>query len=739
MLRLLLFCFCAGFIRVYGQLLVARDTITVIENNKVLKMAWANGINHSNVSNMDLNGDSKNDLVVFDRINSYGVGRFRCFINTGSAGQINYRHDPALSYYFPRAFYWALLRDYNGDGMEDLFCSTTGGIKVYKNVGTPQHRLQFVLKYTLLLSDYGPPGSPSISNLYASSVGLPAIEDVDKDGDLDILTFSALGVYMEFHQNMSVENHLGSDSMSFRRADYCWGDFSESSCSVSFNQCPGRKMWDSLAQHKPDHHAGACITCIDSDGDNDQDLIIGDVECTTVQYIHNSGDLQAPVFNDTTKLYPNFPVKNTNGTYINIKVFPCAYNVDADGDNRKDLIATPNAFGTENFQSVWLFRNASTTATANLQLVKKNFLQDEMIEVGQNSFPALIDYDADGLMDLLIGNAGYYINDSQKSRLTLYKNIGSSSVPVFSLITRDYASLSTYSINNIAPAIGDIDNDGDVDICIGNSSGQVHWLQNTAGSGKPCNFSVLKINPFSFTTVSSAAAPQLFDFDLDGKLDLMIGMKNGNIAYYRQTTTGTTITFSLITSKLGGVDVTAEPGLYAYDGFAVPFFYRELGLNRLLVGSVSGRVRLYNVPSPTTSVFPLLNTDLGYYEGSQSAPWYEDINGDAMGDLFLGNASGGLSFFSSASPYVGLKEAGTPAACLLYPNPVADKLYISASLPANTILNAHLYNVSGKLLRTLQLYGPESTIDMSEFENGFYMIRLQSDGSFSRSFKFIKQ
>ena len=100
--KIFILVLCFSLKSMIAQLAIARDTITVIENGYVLKMPWANGINFSNVSNMDLNGDNKKDLVVFDRLNLYGVGRFRCFINIGSAGQTKYKEDWYQSYLFPQ-------------------------------------------------------------------------------------------------------------------------------------------------------------------------------------------------------------------------------------------------------------------------------------------------------------------------------------------------------------------------------------------------------------------------------------------------------------------------------------------------------------------------------------------------------------------------------------------------------------------------------------------------------------
>ncbi|MBK6984752.1 MAG: hypothetical protein IPH32_08330 [Bacteroidetes bacterium] len=58
----------------------------------------------------------------------------------------------------------------------------------------------FTLVNSLLRSDYNPFGAPSLSNIPVSSVGIPGISDLDNDGDLDILTFSVIGVKAEYHK-----------------------------------------------------------------------------------------------------------------------------------------------------------------------------------------------------------------------------------------------------------------------------------------------------------------------------------------------------------------------------------------------------------------------------------------------------------------------------------------------------------------------------------------------------------
>ncbi len=715
----------------YAQLFVARDTISVIENAYSLKMPWAGGINFSNISNIDLNLDGKKDVVAFDRINLFNIGRFRCFVNTGVmlGGQTTYSANPELSYSFPATANWAIFRDYNCDGKEDLFCSTSAGIMVYKNASTTS-LLNFTLVKSLLYSDF----QGTTANLYAATNGVPGIVDIDGDGDLDVLTFSPLGSFIEYHKNLRVENGWSCDSLVFALATNCWGKISESNCTMSLNQtCSFKPLPDSQTIQTNDNslHSGSCLTCLDSDGDGDQDLLMGDIGCSISQYAHNTGSTLTALMTDTTKLYPNFPNKgNTN--QIKLNNFPCAYYVDIDGDNKNDLVATPNVTGSENTQSVWYYKNTSATSTVNFQFVKTNLFQDEMIEVGQNSFPVLFDYNADGKKDLLIGTYGYYVTNSLRAQLTLYQNIGTAAQPSYSLITRDYAGVLSYSLNNAIPTVGDIDGDGDVDILLATQSGQINWLKNLAGPGAVCNFTFLT-NPFLLAVspasmaVPAAAAPQLFDINKDGLLDLMIGGKNGKIWYYKNVGTLSSPSFSFITNSFGNVNVQGNSNLYGLDGYASPFFYSENdGSVKLLVGSVTGQIYYYSVPS-ATSICNLINSTVnGFNEGGQSSAFFEDINADGKRDLFIGNASGGLSFFSSMGPDVGLKEVAEEKSKLinLFPNPAKQTINISVEKIEVKKGTVCITDILGKKLFEKVIFSNLESIDVSDLLPGIYFVKI---------------
>lgn len=729
MLRLLILPFFLLIFRLLdAQNNVYRDTIPVFESGNKLQMPWAGGINFSSFTQIDLNADGKKDIVAFDKICGSG-GKLRAFLNAGSTGDATYLHAFNYQDQFPSVNDWALFFDYNNDGKADIFTYTTGGIKVFKNNSVGQN-LSFVLAKPLLMSDYNPFGAPSLSNLYCNSVALPGIADIDGDGDLDILSFSVFGVKVEFHENMSQELYGHADSLVYDMVDDCWGDIKENNCQVDMNQCPFMKMYE---QTTNDHankvmHSGSCIMCFDRDGDGDQELIMGDISCTNVFFADNQGSTSNAHIGDTTMLYPNYPNKASTNI-IKLNSFPCTFYLDVDNDGFKDLIASPNAIaGSENYQSVWYYKNASTTPTVNFVFQKKTFLQDEMIELGEGSYPVLFDADADGKNDLIVGNLGYYMGNTNKSRLAFYKNIGTTSSPSFSLITRDYQSLSTYNIYSMAPTFGDLDNDGDKDLIIGDNNGQLHYFENTASVGSPAQF-VNHVASYQGIDVGNFAYPQLFDINKNGTLDLVIGSLNGKISYYSNAGSVSNPSFVLQTPLLGGVDVRQ----YGWTtGYSMPFVFTESGVTKMIVGSEIGNIYLYdNIDGNLNGTFNRVDTTLFHInEGTRCAPYYEDITNDGKRDLFLGNYAGGLAFFNSTNVNgVGVEELLKEDDILIFPNPTSVKLTISLKDNSYSEKKIRCFDVLGNEIVVIETFNKIIQIDVSSFSKGIYFVELQNKQS----------
>ena len=138
---------------------------------------------------------------------------------------------------------WVLSRDFNRDGIPDLFVSPTAAplssaqlYQGYFENGELKFRVRRMgspfatdATFPFLYFNIG-------TQWFSTEVpftDLPEIIDIDADGDLDMLSFDLVGSFVVYYRNMQVEEGLPQDSIKFVVEDFCFGKFKESGLNGS--------------------------------------------------------------------------------------------------------------------------------------------------------------------------------------------------------------------------------------------------------------------------------------------------------------------------------------------------------------------------------------------------------------------------------------------------------------------------------------------------------------------------
>jgi len=714
-----------------------QGTVPVLRNGQPLDMAWAGGINFSQISDIDLNGDGLKDLFLFDRSGN----TVTTLLNTGTPGTAAYRLGrpdvpPTL---FSELHDWVLLRDYNCDGKEDIFTYTQAGFGVYRNTSVGDD-LSFEQITNRVNSRYvSPSGSGTVANLYVSQVDLPSIEDIDGDGDLDILTFSLLGSYMEYHRNLSMELYGTCDSLTFELRNKCWGFFVEnfSNNSVTLNtpcdfNVPDPEMGGAEgdrpgAPGDADEraHAGSTTLALDLNGDGVKEALLGDISFNNVVALYNGGTVEQAVIISVDTLFPVYDIP------VDLPVFPACFYEDVDNDGLRDLLVSPNATSlSENTNSVWYFRNTGTDAAPIFERVQRNLFQDRMIDVGEGAFPVFFDHDRDGLMDLLVANHGYHDQaGSYTGAVALLRNSGTAQSPRFELVTTDYMELSTSGIGmSMFPAFGDVDGDGDEDMYIGDLQGRLHAYRNTGGTGS-AQFQLWAPNltdaAGGIIDVGQFATPVFHDLDGDGLLDMLVGERNGNLNHYRNTGTATAPAWTLLDEAAGGVSTTEW---WNVTGYSVPAIVSlPGGATELLLGSEAGWIYRYTdlVGTPGSTWTLADSTFLGLREGFRTGVAARDLTGDGLPELVIGNYRGGLGLWASEA-IAGIPRLEGVSSLGIHPNPARHMVNITGMAVPPQGGELSVFDSLGHLVISKGVASDMIQLDVSGWPCGVYTVRMRS-------------
>jgi hypothetical protein len=695
--------------RVYEE-----DSATIVVRGGIPKtLAWCGGFNNPQFSSADLNKDGLNDLVIFqpDQLS------VKTFLNLGTASAPNYRYRPQYALNFPTCSYYVILKDYNGDGISDLFEAGGTGFALHKGYYNSANELCFTFYKSLFYNN----DKSTIGDINAevNPGDIPAIVDVDNDGDLDFLSYYGDGFYMNWYQNMQVENALPKDSVRIRLADRCWGKMRQSylrahDLGVFCDNSKLLKVGGDVGSTLKVTDGGNTPCLIDMDGDNDYDLLDGHRAFNYVVYLRNgkapSGARDSMVYQDTTY--------TTLGDTVKIAQWAAAFHIDIDQDGKRDLMVSPNSpSGSENYKCSQLYQNIGTDKIPSFKFQSDTFLVSDAIDVGSNAYPFFYDYNRDGKPDLFVGNRGYYeaATGQYISRIMYLQNTSTVGNPSFEIMTDDFLGLSALRYKGISIGIGDIDNDGKDDLLMGHINGTIDYVKNMAASASATPFwgaTPVALKDAAAKTISTNgfAVPLVYDIDADGVKDLLIGDQMGYLFYYKNySTTAGTHSLTYTNDQLGFVK--SDPEKMAV-GHSTPFIGRMDNSPKeyLVMGSRSGRIFRYtgfeggNVFSAykrMDSAYSFILSTHSNVTSYMSAPAIADIDADGQYDMVLGNVYGGLLLYKQVKSVSIQEEQMVENEMSIFPNPAKNELFLKLeqTFRGNTA-SVFIYNSMGQKVKS---------------------------------------
>ena len=704
------------------------NSLKIIQNEQALPNAFAGGLNAPQFSTCKLDNDGMEDLVVFDRT----AQKITTFLaKQDNAGKYFWQYAPQYETAFPKVSNWILLIDYNRDGKKDIFTYTPSGVKVYNNVSTDK------LSFQLVADPIYSTGYSGKLNLYIAATDIPAIVDIDNDGDYDIVTFDSSGNFTFYHKNFSIENYKNANVLEFKRIGNCWGGFTkEHFDDVIFNdQCGDNPvpLDDPFKTQKTSKvlHSGNSMLLLDLNGDGLKDVLFGHITKNKVASIMNVGTLNQAKFSSADYNFPNkYPV--------DFPVFPAIFYEDLDFDGVKDLVASPN--GYDNAQqmvdyqkSAWFYKNKGQNDKPDFNFIQTNFLQNTMVDLGENTAPVFADIDGDGDQDLLIGNGGLRGETGFRASIYLFENKGNST---FELKNTDYLDIAkNQQLFDIKPFVSDINGDGVDDVgFISNSftGTNIRYFPNRAAKGKAYDVKLSEavILP-EIKYLSNGDSPLFFDLSKDGLKDLIVGKSSGILELHKNIGTKEKPLYSPDGEALGGIVSD-----YTIGGLSLTAAdLNGDGKEELITGGRDGYLRIYknlidqNLTKFVADSSQIFDDFKGKYGKIQVAGGLSvavaNLDNDFVPDLLVGTNTGGLKVLKNTSKFI-ITANEEPINSMIYPNPTNRYLYIKNTY----IADYEIVNVLGIRILSQKNQKPnqEVVFDLGSQNDGVYFLRIMAEG-----------
>jgi hypothetical protein len=342
----------------------------------------------------------------------------------------------------------ACSADYDNDGWDDIYVTSVGANSLYRNKGDGS--------FSDMTAEAGVG-----SDVWSSSC---AFRDIDNDGNVDL--------YVTNYVDFAVDNNKYCGDIQDVRF-YCHPNIYNGVADILYRNNGNGTFTDISLEAGVYSTEGKGLGVVFTDYDNDgwSDIYVAN-DSTPNFLFHNSGDGS---FEETALLA---------GVAVGMDGLPLAGmgtdTGDVDGDGLTDLIVT-----NLDRQTHSVYRNTGGGL----------FLDDTYGSgVGEATLPfvgfgtVLFDYDNDRDLDLGIANGDvldniHLLNDSATyaQRNLLLENDGSG---VFTVIRGEPGTGFESRKVSRAMTVGDLDNDGDLDVLVTNNGQTPDLLQNVGGNQK---------------------------------------------------------------------------------------------------------------------------------------------------------------------------------------------------------------------------------------------------------------
>jgi hypothetical protein len=546
----------------------------------------------------DFDGDGDFDLLAGNH-DETGINFWR---NTGTPAAAVFvsRFEPALEMVASTGGCGLCMADFDSDGDGDLVVisnSEDSPFAFYRNTGTAAA--------PVFTEEYGP-GTPlhGISSLARLN---PAPGDIDGDGDVDMVAAS------NNQQSLVLLRNTGTPTAPvFLRETFA------PLAGITVNRAPAPAL-------------------ADTDGDGDPDLFLGyadEDDFEHLRFYRNTGTPTAPVFTLDTAPLPYRALESV--------LTPTVADLNADGF--PDVLC-----GAEDFGFLEL-RGGPPLA----QRYAENTGANHPVNAASTRYyHSTADLDGDGDSDLACGTGA----SATTAALTFLRNTGTNSAPAWSDWGGTSPAPAVASVRDVE--LVNVDGGSATDLLVRVHNGVAYvlrYFRNTGTAGAPAFTERTGANN-PFNTITGDNAPALADLDGDGDPDLIAGKR-----YYENTGSLTTPVFTLRTGAQSPLpDLTwldgMVPELADTDGdgdYDLAAVSGTTGGQFLLhfenTGSASAPA--FTLRTGAESLFATLN-GASRYAAIHIANW----NNDAVSDLMLtitGDPSpAGLRYFTGlrTGPY----------------------------------------------------------------------------------------